>query len=94
MAKDDVIEMRLLLAENKPDIVFFSNKNELHLSQKQSNKLMAYASQRFNHKLQTKVAYQKDRIHFDLSYRLPDNPLGKYLNVTTVFISISWSNSS
>jgi len=83
-------EIRNIIQENKPGNVLQSGKKNLTLSPAQLNTLMAYASQRFDQRLNAHFSLGTNRFFLNTSLVLPDNPLGKFINIeSTVRVHLS-----
>jgi len=89
-AETQLAEIRNIIQENKPSKVLQSGKKELSLTAEQLNTLMAYVSQRFNQRLNAHFALGNNRFFLNSSLVLPDNPVGKYINIeSTVRVQLS-----
>jgi len=89
-AESELAEIRNIIEENKPSNVLESNKKQLVLSKAQLNSLLAYGSARVNQRVNAHVRLAKDRFFLNTSITLPDNPVGKFINIQmTVRIQLS-----
>lgn len=81
---EELTEIRNIIRANKPAEVLKNKTRTLHLTTNQLNQVMAYASQHFHNAARVKVTTDENRLRVQMSYRLPENPLAKYLNVSSV----------
>lgn len=89
-AETQLAEIRNIIQQNKPGKVLQSGKKQLTLTQAQLNTLMAYASQRLDHRVNSHFELGENRFRVNSSLVLPDNPVGKYINLeSTVRIQLS-----
>jgi len=89
-AETQLAEIRNIIQQNKPGKVLQSGKKQLTLTQAQLNTLMAYASQRLDHRFNSHFELGENRFRVNSSLVLPDNPVGKYINLeSTVRIQLS-----
>lgn len=81
-SESEIAELRKIISENKPAQVLKSGKKTLVLTTSQINQLMSYASYRLNPSLSANMVTDRDRFYLRSSFRLPDNPLGQFLNIS------------
>lgn len=72
--------LQQLIEQNRPGAVIKSDQKNLRLTAKQLNQLLQYASDRIYPDLSSYVIPDTNRLRVRISYRLPGNPVGKYLN--------------
>ncbi|MDH5424226.1 MAG: hypothetical protein OEY29_04420 [Gammaproteobacteria bacterium] len=81
LTDQDVARIRQLASENSPAKVVSAAKVQLQITDSELNDLLRFANQFLENKLRASVNLKKGIIYSDLSYRLPSNPLGKFINI-------------
>lgn len=81
LSDDDVEKMRDFIAKNTPAAVVTTGKVQLKISDDEINKLLRFANQYVEKKLRANVDISKSRIYSDISYQLPSNPIGRFVNI-------------
>lgn len=83
LSNEDVESIRLLISRNKPAAIVSNSKVKLSLNNAEANKLLSYANQYYEKRLRAKTTFSNSRIKLKISYELPSNPIGRFININT-----------
>ena len=81
---EELQDVRDIIKSNNPKDVLTEKKSKLILTQQQLNLLLQYGNKKFVNKLRAKTIFDNNRFFIQLSYLLPENPIGKFINVSSV----------
>lgn len=84
LSSEDIENIRLLVNKNKPAAILSSKKVKLTLTNSEANKILQFGNQYFEKNIRAKTVFSNNRVLVKLSYKLPSNPVGQYINVSTV----------
>ena len=82
--QDEIQQVRDIISSNNPADVVSQKKKKLAVTQKQINLLLQYGNQRFVNTLRARTILDNNLAYMKLSYQLPDNPVGRYLNISAM----------
>lgn len=83
LSSEDVESMRLLISRNKPAAIVSNSKVKLSLNNAEANKLLSFVNQYYEKNLRAKAIFENSRIKLKVSYELPSNPIGRFININT-----------
>ncbi|MCK5335557.1 MAG: hypothetical protein KAQ67_05315 [Gammaproteobacteria bacterium] len=81
LSVSDFDSLRQIVNSNKPAAVMSSGKKELKLTNQQANELLRFTNQNFDKNLRASTKFTNNRINLMLSYQLPSNPVGRFVNI-------------
>jgi len=82
LAAEQTAQIQQILKANNPASVISTKNKKLFLSMEQSNHILLYGSQKYLPALNARSVFDKDRVYLKMTYRLPENPLGRYFNAS------------
>ena len=80
----DIERIKEIIESNKPAAIMSGKKVKLRLSNKEANEILALASNEYLPNINAVSTFLDNRIKLNLTYKLPDNPAGRYLNITVM----------
>ena len=81
LSVSDFDSLRQIVNSNKPAAVMSSGKKQLKLTNEQANELLRFTNQNFDKNLRASTKFTNNRINLMLSYQLPSNPVGRFVNI-------------
>ena len=84
MAEIDIEKIKRIIQSNKPAAVMSGKKIKLRLTSAEANQILALASKEYLPKINAVSEFPDNRLKLKLSYRLPDNPAGRFLNISVM----------
>ena len=81
LSVSDFDSLRQIVNSNKPAAVMSSGKKQLKLTNEQANELLRFTNQNFDKNLRASTKFTNNRINLKLSYQLPSNPIGRFVNI-------------
>ena len=82
MTEVNVERIKRIIQSNKPAAVMSGKKIKLTLSNEEANEILALVSNEYLPKINAVSEFSNNRIKLNLTYNLPDNPAGKFLNIS------------
>lgn len=82
--QDELQDVRDIINSNNPKDVLSEKKSKLILTQQQLNLLLQYGNKKFVNNLRVKTIFDNNRFFIKLSFLLPDNPIGKFINLSSI----------
>lgn len=89
LASKEIEQIQEIIKANNPATVISNKNKKLFLSTEQTNQLLLYVNEKFLPPLTARSVFDKDRVYFKMSYLLPENPLGRFFNMS-VLIKIEY----
>lgn len=83
LSNEDVESIRLLISKNRPAAIVSNSKVKLSLNNAEANKLLSFVNQYYENNLRAKTTFENSRIKLKVSYELPSNPIGRFININT-----------
>jgi len=84
IAEPDIEKIKRIIQSNKPAAVMSGKKVKLRLTSAEANEILALASKEYVPEINAVSEFPDNRIKLKLSYKLPDNPAGRFLNISVV----------
>lgn len=84
LTEEDTVRMREIISANNPKAIISGNSKKITLNAGQTNQLINYGTAHFMPAMNAKVIFENGRFYLKSSYRLPENPVGKFINLSAI----------
>lgn len=89
LSSNQIQQVKNLIKANNPSNYKIGEKHKITLSEKQLNLLFTHALKRFDNNLRSKIRLFDNSIYITSSLKIPSNPIGQYINISSELIKVN-----